>query len=582
MVDLCICQLLGRLAGVVGGVRVVGAEPAGPARRPTVSGHTRGFGRGGQRRHPARWRSTHQGSSSDRFCARSAGTRRHFSHASHCTWEGRGGASRSVGGGGGAAAPGGGVCALWGGGAAWGSLPQFRGRPGARPRGRWGAASATERAAGGQPRSPRSVAPQGRGPAGPRWPCRRGALVLLLLLLDIHRAAALLQAAGFNCRGVHGGAITVRRGPGGGRPMHSRLNWAPMPAVPQCPFLHAHALCAAARPDRSSQPGAWRCSRASEGPAALPVLPGPLGASLAAHSDYHSRSAHQRRARPARALCRCRHCHRLPGSPQQSSALPAGTAPAQHPAVRSNLCPATSALSAPPFFPHCLLPVCGSLASSFEGWLGVILRSCTSQVALHSEGGHNGLLTVSHINQPWSELRCAALVLKTACLLLLPGAPMPRASRPDVWQARAAPRLGDSAALASDHPLHHEAVELHTASRAVRSAALARESRCRSCRRHSPPVWHAAPPLVQPAPHRLPHLCTHTGTHGPSSCGALRSALPPAGLPVRVRRLPCTAACSSAGCSHEQLGRRRPAASGRASGGRRLGAQPAAGCDAGA
>ena len=241
-----------------------------------------------------------------------------------------------------------------------------------------------------------------------------------------------------------------------------------------------------------------------------------------------------------------------------------------------------AALSAPPFFPHCLLPVCGSLASSFEGWLGGILRSCTSQVALHSEGGHNGLLTVSHINQPWSELRCAALVLKTACLLLLPGAPMPRASRPDVWQARAAPRLGDSAALASDHPLHHEAVELHTASRAVRSAALARESRCRSCRRHSPPVWHAAPPLVQPAPHRLPHLCTHTGTHGPSSCGALRSALPPAGLPVRVRRLPCTAACSSAGCSHEQLGGRRPAASGRASGGRRLGAQPAAGCDAGA
>lgn len=88
---------------------------------------------------------------------------------------------------------------------------------------------------------------------------------------------------------------------------------------------------------------------------------------------------------------------------------------------------------------------------------------------------------------------------------------------------------------------------------------------------------------MQPAPHRQPHSCIHTGTHGFSSCGALRSALPPAGLPVRARRLRATAACSPADCSHEQLGgQRREAASGRASGGWRLGAQPAAGCDAGA
>ncbi len=86
-------------------------------------------GRGGRRRRTARGRSTHQGSSSARLSARSAGTRRHFSQASHCTWQGRGGADRSVGGGGGAAALCGGEWGLWGGGAALRSPPWCRGSP---------------------------------------------------------------------------------------------------------------------------------------------------------------------------------------------------------------------------------------------------------------------------------------------------------------------------------------------------------------------------------------------------------------------------------------------------------------------
>lgn len=158
--------------------------------------------------------------------------------------------------------------------------------------------------------------------------------------------------------------------------MHFALELGAHASRPQCPLLRAHAFCTASRPDRSSQIGAWRCSRASEGPAALPVLPGPLGAFLAAHSDYRSRSAHQQRAPPARAFCRCRHCRRrLPGSPHQSSAPPGRRRACSRPCnpfkpLSSELQPCLP----PPAFPHCLSSCCQSVCRwpqvSRAGWEG--------------------------------------------------------------------------------------------------------------------------------------------------------------------------------------------------------------------